>query len=188
MLDINGQARKGNWMQTATGKQFWPLDPRADEIDLTDVASALSRQCRYSGHCTHFYSVAEHSVHMYRYARDLHPLDYRLQREVLFHDASEAYLTDVIRPIKPYLKEYYGYEADLMKALAERFVFDYPLSDTTKWLDTAILHDEMLQVMAKPPAPWPQIEHPPLDVKIECWSPGIAFHEFMHAAKLCGAQ
>ena len=61
-LMASAPARKGNWMQTFTGRQFWPADPRADEIDIRDIAHALSMQCRYAGHCTQFYSVAEHCV------------------------------------------------------------------------------------------------------------------------------
>ena len=65
MIENNSQAvsaRKGDWMQTYTGRQFWPIDPRANEVHIEDIAHALSMMCRYNGHCRTFYSVAEHSV------------------------------------------------------------------------------------------------------------------------------
>ncbi len=50
--------RKGEWIQTYTGKQFWPLDPRPEDIDIEDIAHALALTCRFNGHCDYFYSVA----------------------------------------------------------------------------------------------------------------------------------
>ena len=55
-------SRNGDWLQTFTGKAFFPLDPRPEEMDIFDIAHALSNLCRYGGHCNKFYSVAEHSV------------------------------------------------------------------------------------------------------------------------------
>src|SRR5665213_153577 len=86
--------RIGNWMQTYTGKQYWPCDPRPEEVFIIDIAHALSQMCRYSGHCIHFYSVAEHSVLLSRYASTL-----ETKKWSLLHDASEAYITDIIRPV-----------------------------------------------------------------------------------------
>jgi len=56
--------RNGDWIQTFSGLQFWPLDPRPDEINIEDIAHALSLQCRFGGHCNRFYSVADHSIHV----------------------------------------------------------------------------------------------------------------------------
>lgn len=53
---------KGDWMQTYTGRRFWPLDPVAGDIEIMDIAHALSNQCRYAGHTRFHYSVAQHSV------------------------------------------------------------------------------------------------------------------------------
>lgn len=56
------QERRGDWMQTFSGIQFYPLDPRVEDVRIEDIARALAMQCRYNGHVTRFYSVAEHSV------------------------------------------------------------------------------------------------------------------------------
>ena len=81
--------RNGSWLQTYTGIQFWPLDPRPEEIDIQDIAHALSLLCRFNGHCQRFYSVAEHSVHV---STILAP-EFGLWG--LLHDAAEAYLSDI---------------------------------------------------------------------------------------------
>ena len=76
--------RIGDWIQTYTGRQFWPLDPRVDEIHIEDIAHSLSMRCCYGGHLTDFYSVAEHSVLV-----SLHvPQEFALWG--LLHDAAEA--------------------------------------------------------------------------------------------------
>jgi hypothetical protein len=53
---------RGDWMQTYSGRRFYPLDPRAEELADLDIAHALSLLCRYGGHVERFYSVAEHCV------------------------------------------------------------------------------------------------------------------------------
>ena len=84
----------GNWITTYTGKKFHYLEPRPEEIDIRDIAHALSLKVRYCGHCLQFYSVGEHSMRV----ADLLPK--ALQLEGLLHDAAEAYMPDVPRPIK----------------------------------------------------------------------------------------
>src|SRR4051812_30250690 len=84
--------RVGNWMQTFTGRQFWPVDPRADEIAIEDIARALAMTCRFGGHVRFHYSVAQHSFLVSLVCSPEHAL------WGLLHDASEAYLGDVVWP------------------------------------------------------------------------------------------
>lgn len=165
--------RVGNWMQTFGGRAFYPVDPRPEEIEIVDIAQALSKQCRYAGHCLRFYSVAEHCVHLYR----------KLPREFkmwgLLHDASEAYLVDIPRPVKPYLQNYAQHEDKLMRAVAERFYMKWPMPDLVKEYDNRILLDERDQNMSASPHDW-NIHGEPLGVQIECWDPERAFDEFMN--------
>ncbi len=83
-----------NWIETYTGKRFHFKNPSLDEIDIRDIAHALSLKCRFGGHCKELYTVGEHSI---RVAELLPP---HLQLSGLLHDAAEAYLPDVPRPIK----------------------------------------------------------------------------------------
>lgn len=182
--DATGRARVGDWIQTYTGKQIFPLDPRPNVYDIIDIAAALSKLTRYSGHCLRFYSVAEHCVLMARKARDL-GLDNRTCRAMLLHDASEAYLIDVPRPIKGALGNYVEIEDGLMAAIAPRFGFDWPLPPIVKTFDTNILNDEMSQAMAPPPAPW-RHGGDPLGVALQFWSPDEAFAQFLSTCAALG--
>jgi hypothetical protein len=179
---MNAPVRKGDWMQTTQGRQFWPLDPRADEIDIRDIAGALAKLCRYGGQCLRFYSVAEHCVHVAERA----PAGFKFA--ALMHDASEAYLSDVIRPIKPHLSNYLEIEAGLERVIAERFGLPWPTPPEVKRLDTAILADERDQAMAPPPVAWPQTTEPALGVTLQFWKPKRAEREFLRAFHIYGGK
>jgi hypothetical protein len=56
------QNRAGDWIQTFSGRRFYPADPRPDDMDIGDVAHALSMVCRFNGHVRFHYSVAQHAV------------------------------------------------------------------------------------------------------------------------------
>lgn len=89
---------------TATGREVDLLEPDPAQISLGDIAKSLSRQCRFAGHLAHgveHYSVAQHSVLVADLCAPEHALI------ALLHDASEAYLQDVIRPLKGILGEPY---------------------------------------------------------------------------------
>ena len=167
--------RHGDWMQTYTGRQFWPLDPRTDEIDIRDIAHSLSLQCRYAGHVDEFYSVAEHSCHVSDVVARTHP-EYALA--ALLHDGSEAYLVDVPKPIKRFLTGYDVMERNLMTAIFLKYNIFEPLPDIVKEIDERILNDERNQLMAPPPVEWagnPEM----VKVAIQCWSPYKARREFL---------
>lgn len=166
--------RVGDWMQTYTGLAFYPLDPRPSEINIADIAAGLSKMCRYGGQCTRFYSVAEHSVLVAEKAPDEFKLD------ALMHDASEAYLSDVIRPIKSSLTNYLQIEERLQRTIAERFALRWPMPARVKILDNAILADERNQNMARPPQPWHDTGGP-LGVELHFWTPAKASYEFLTA-------
>jgi hypothetical protein len=182
-LDIEVQqdaeigAYKDCWMQTYTGKKFHLLAPSQDEIDIEDIAGPLSKMCRYGGHTKFFYSVAEHSVLIARKA----PTPYKLA--ALLHDASEAYIADIIRPLKPHMPGYYEKEDIVMEAIAKKFGFQYPMPLEIKALDIAILSDERDAVMAKTddaPGLWGNTS-PALGVKITGWAPKTAYLHFMNS-------
>jgi hypothetical protein len=102
---------------TFSGLRFWPLDPNPEKILIADIAHALAHQCRFGGHASKFYSVAEHSVHVSRICLPEHAL------WGLLHDASEAYLVDLPRPLKllPEFAPYREAERRLQRAVAVRF-------------------------------------------------------------------
>jgi hypothetical protein len=163
---------RGDWIQTARGRQFWPIDPRADEVFIDDIAHALSMLCRFGGHCLHFYSVAEHSVLLSRAAAPENKL------WALLHDASEAYLVDVPRPLKPFLHGYQEAESKIMRAVCERFGLDSDMPPAVKDADKRILFDERTQNMATAPVRWAS-DAEPIGVTLQCWQPHVARANFL---------
>jgi len=98
------------WIETYTGKKLYFLEPKPEQIDIEDIATALSNECRFGGHTKSFYSVAEHSI----LVATICPAPLALVG--LLHDASEAYLRDIASPIKQYLANYKELEEKLMNA------------------------------------------------------------------------
>ena len=167
---------RGDWIQTFRRKSFYPANPIVDDIDIEDIAHALSMQCRFAGHTPRFYSVAEHSVHVSRHC----PLELRLWG--LLHDATEAYLVDVPRPLKPMLKGYVEIENNLMQAVIKRFDLlpAEHMPPAVKAIDNRILFDERAQLMGGPVKPW-NFDMEPLGIEIRGWSPEIAEMQFLDA-------
>jgi hypothetical protein len=166
--------RQGDWMQTFSGRQFWPLDPRPEDVDIADIAHALSMDCRYGGHGRRFYSVAEHCVLM---ARAVSPKNRLL---ALMHDSPEGYLRDLIRPVKRSMPIYQATEAAIWLAICARYGMPTDLPAEVHLADTRILVDEREQNMAPPPAPWDateQVER--LGVTLQFWTPAFAEIQFL---------
>lgn len=139
------------WIQTASGKKFSILEPDVDQIDIDDIAHALSMLCRFNGHCTKFYSVAEHSVHV---SREVEP---ELALVGLLHDAAEAYLGDIPTPLKRLLPNFKEFEDRMEEAIGTKFGIDANLFKGTelKRADTQLLVDEKEALMVDAPEPWP---------------------------------
>lgn len=109
-----------NAILTYTNTLFYPLDPRAEEIHIEDIAHALSQMCRANGHFKKFHSVAQHCINCASEAQARH-LSERVQLACLLHDASEAYISDITRPVKCYLAEYRKIERKLQQAIYAKF-------------------------------------------------------------------
>lgn len=132
------------WINTFTGRQFHPLEPRPEDVDPLDIAHALSLQTRYTGHCPEPYSVAQHSVLV---SIHCNPRDALWG---LLHDASEAYICDLSRPAKEALRKagitfYDEIEARIMQAVADRFGLAMPIPPSVKAADELLLTTEAKQ-------------------------------------------
>lgn len=161
------EERKGDWMLTFTGRVYWPVDPRASEVNIEDIAHSLAYQCRYGGHCLEYYSVAEHSVMVSR----LLPPELRLVG--LLHDATEAYVSDVPRPLKPFLSDYRAIEALNWRVIAEAFGLSDVLPPEVEDLDRRICLTEMNQIMPRSPLPL-GIDGPQPFFSLPLWKPRVA--------------
>lgn len=144
--------RRGDWLQTVSGRAFYPLDPRPEDIDIGDIAHALSQVCRFGGHCLRAYSVAEHSVRVAQAIRD-YGGSHDTQFEGLLHDAAEAYIGDVIWPLKQ-AEELGGYkriERAIEHAIADRFGLPRRKSPIVKHFDLVLLSTEKRDLMSAGP-------------------------------------
>ena len=166
---------RGDWMQTYTGRTFYPADPRVEDIDPTDIAHALSLTCRYGGHVRKFYSVAEHCVLM-SFAV---PQVAAAPIWALLHDATEAYMGDVIRPLKTFMPEYRDMENRLMRVICERFGLRFNCPWQVVEADNRILLDERAALMSAPPRPWAVENLEPLGVDVQGWLPVKAERRYL---------
>ena len=161
------------WIQLISGKPFYPLEPRVEEIEIHDIAWALSMQCRFAGHVKRFYSVAEHCVHL-SYAAPT-----GMELWALLHDAAEAFLVDLPRPIKACLPDYKTIEAQLMECIAAKFGLQLPEPDVIKQLDTQILFNERKALLSPSTQEWELTGTPIPGVQIIGWQPQEAYRKFL---------
>lgn len=135
-----------SFIETDSGRKFYPLDPNQEEISIRDIAHALSNQCRFSGHTSEFYSVAEHSLRVCRYLSDQPRW---VQLWGLLHDSSEAYLVDLPSPLKahPAFEGYLEYERRLMAVICEKYNLPVAMPDVVKHADAVLLSTEARDLM-----------------------------------------
>ena len=163
-----------SWVQTYTGRKFWPLNPEASDVCIEDIAHALSMKCRFSGHTTHFYSIAEHSIHVSALLEDT-----GFELWGLLHDASEAYLPDVASPIKDSIIGFRKLEHNVMIEVARAFGLWPPGEPAeVKIADRSMLQCEHLQAMSEGPA-WMRFEGQIPQVNLNFWSPKTAEMAFL---------
>lgn len=133
-----------NCIRTVSGIYINVFEPTPEMICIEDIAHSLSYQCRFGGHLPKFYSVAQHSLNCsFLIENDQYKL------AALLHDASEAYLLDIPRPIKQGLSNYKDIENGLMNVIAQKFGFEYPLHSKIKEVDEMMLQIEWDCLMLK---------------------------------------
>jgi len=165
-----------NYIETYSGIKFDFLNPISEQINITDIAHSLSMQCRYTGHCSEFYSIAEHCL----LVTELCPDEFKLYG--LLHDASEAYLTDVASPIKPFLQNYKMMECKVMNAIYTKYELTEPFPEEVHLADMNALRIEIKRLMHSKGEGWAinKIITTPLpDIELECMTPQDAEMKFL---------
>lgn len=122
---INAYITKPGTFRTLTGKKFNLFEPTPDMIDIRDIASGLANKGHFSGLTPHYFSIAEHSIMVcdeFSFWNNEQPDSVKLL--ALLHDASEAYIGDMIKPLKVHMPEFVKIENRIMQAIAERFGLD----------------------------------------------------------------
>ena len=162
-------------MTLRSGKVVDPFNLTIDDIDINDIAHSLSMLCRFNGHTSEFYSVAQHSV------RVSNILPEKLRLEGLLHDATEFIIGDLIRPIKrtKELSKYVELEDKIWALIARKFDLNNPIDRMVEWADQAVLYAEIHQFM---PYTSPEFSNPPIIPNVsKVWNPDLARGEFLYS-------
>ncbi|WP_043309536.1 phosphohydrolase [Pseudomonas sp. ML96] len=168
-----------SWILTRSGRKFDLAAPTPDMVDPADIAHSLSMQCRFNGHTNRFYSVAQHCC----LVSNLVPAEHQLA--ALLHDATEAYVGDLVRPLKQGMREFYeaqsleslydAVERRVWIAICFRFDLDPHLPDCVKHADLVALATEKRDLMPEHPEPWPCLDGIQAHAdQIDPWEPSAA--------------
>jgi 5'-deoxynucleotidase YfbR-like HD superfamily hydrolase len=157
-----------------SGNYFDFTNPERSTFTVADVAHALARICRFTGHCHHFYSVAQHSVLV---SKILPP---ELQMAGLLHDAHEAFVGDIAAPLKLVLPDFRELEDRVQRAVLERFSITLPLHSEIKRADLVLLATEKRDLMHVNAREWQMPAGvTPLEARITPKTPAQAEREFI---------
>ena len=160
-------------VSTRSGRRVALLNPSPSQIVIDDIAHGLAHQCRFNGQTTKFYSVAQHSV----LVASILPRELRLAG--LLHDASEAYLGDIVQPLKELLPEYQAIEANFCQVLGTRFNVDLKPNPVINQADLIVLATERRDLMPMDTADWSCIAGiTPLSRTIKPLAPEAAAAQF----------
>lgn len=185
MTQVFGCVR--NTIKLCSGKYFDLADPKPEQIDIRDIAGALSKICRFGGHCRKFYSVAEHLINCKLQAEQdgLTPQEIAA---VFLHDATEAYVGDMVKPLKIMLPEYQAVEARVQGAIGQRFGVDFEKhAAAVEKIDREMLIAERQELFGTDGVVWygQNDVRRLLNIPFRFMSPGIAELGFIqHAADL----
>ena len=168
----------GHYFRTYTDRRVDLFEPKTSEISIFDIARSLSQQCRFLGHTTRFYSVAQHSI----LVSQLVPNEDALWG--LLHDASEAYTGDLPRPFKGLLEmvQYRLAEGRLMVTICDRYNLRPEMPRSVELADRAMLATEFRDVTTMKDLTWIINEcglAPLPHLHIEPWLPKFAESRFL---------
>ncbi len=169
-----------DWISTQSVKQFNFLDPKVEDIHIIDIAHSLSQLCRFGGHAERFYSVAEHSINVATLLEQQGANKITVLAGLL-HDATEAYLGDVARPIKMKLKDY----QDIYLELSEFITFTkFKLDNDVDWEQIYMVDRNMCVNEAKQLElwndQWAEPPDPTLHFPLHCWNSDDAKQLFIY--------
>nr|WP_298411614.1 hypothetical protein [uncultured Halomonas sp.] len=167
---------------THSGRVVSLLEPSSSMIDAEDIGRALSRICRFGGHTREHYSVAQHCVLASHWVPAAHQLT------ALMHDATEAYVGDIVSPLKALIPAFKHIEARFWTAIATRFALPVDMPACIHDIDLILLATERRDLLCDD-AIWPHLEGvTPLTAPIEPWSMDHAYDQWMTRFEQLNAQ
>jgi hypothetical protein len=178
----------GNTIRLRSGKYLDLLNPKPSDFEFADIAGGLSKICRFGGQCEFFYSVAEHSYHCATVAKE-DGLSIEDQRAVLMHDAAEAFIGDVVKPLKIALPDYEIIETIMEECIVSRFDLGNTPLAFIKEIDQAMLIAERRRMFSKDSVEWVgENSVRRLNVDFHRWLPGEAEEMFAFRARELGFE
>jgi 5'-deoxynucleotidase YfbR-like HD superfamily hydrolase len=170
-------------ISTIGGKQISYLNPQPEQISITDIARGLSNVCRFTGQISQFYSVAEHSCHIYDIVRKKENYVYDMGYIALLHDASEAYMSDLPSPLKNICPHYMSIESKIMAVILEKYGLysEAHRNGFIKRIDMQMLRTEV-EFFSHNTSLFSEeflLQEVFDDIKIQCWDPERAYSEYL---------
>ncbi|MEW0106442.1 5'-deoxynucleotidase [Escherichia coli] len=164
-----------SFIKTFSGKHFYYDRINKDDIVINDIAVSFSNICRFAGHLSHFYSVAQHAV----LCSQLVPQEFAF--EALMHDATEAYCQDIPAPLKRLLPDYKRMEEKIDAVIREKYELPPVMSTPVKYADLIMLATERRDLGLDDGSLWPVLEGIPATemFKVIPLAPGHAYGMFM---------
>ena len=169
-------------IQLYSGAFFDYNDPLSSQVGIDDIAWALAHVCRFAGHVSQFYSVAQHAVNV----------SYIVPKEFAFvalmHDTAEAFTNDIPTPLKFAIPEFKELEERVERAMGEKFGFSFPLPAPVKYADLQMLKIEKEAFKPHASGDWSvlngvETNHVEHLVNLDLNHPGEAFSNFMYRFK-----
>jgi hypothetical protein len=175
---------RGPWMLTRLGYQFYPLSPKPEDFRVFEISAALSKTCRYNGQCPQFYTVAEHCVHLANHFLAKNEIENA--KWAWAHDGAEAYIGDMIRPIKWLFEDFKKIEKSIENVyFHEVLKLEGECPKTVMDADTLICNDERNQLWANVynedkyvPEKYGHNKSQKLGITVQCWNPDVAEYMF----------
>ncbi|WP_374074395.1 HD family phosphohydrolase [Bdellovibrio bacteriovorus] len=167
-----------SWVITLSGNRFNILNPDPNAVKIEDIACALARQARFNGHTRFFYSVGQHSC----LGAEVSPTK-EIALHMLFHDATEAYIGDLVSPIKALLPDFELIESRIHWAISQKFNMEYPLPKVVKQIDRRLLATEVRDLITKDLKSWSIGDDEPFDFPIIPWPPEVTEARFLELAR-----
>jgi len=133
--------RTGDFIITYKQIEFWPLDPKEDEVNIEDLGHALGMLCRYNGHCKFFYSIAEHSI------RASYIVSKEFALPALLHDGEETYLSDIPSPLKIFMPQFKVWGNNLQAVIYKKYGLPGEEYKQVKDADRIMLITEMRDLL-----------------------------------------
>lgn len=127
-------------LMSSSGFLFDACSLTVEDVDILAIANSLSKQCRFFGNCSEFYSVAQHCVLL------SNMVEKKYQKWALLHDAAEAYLSDLAAPIKNIMPQYTELEENALKVIAKKFDLEYPIPEPVLEADLLLRKAEMINL------------------------------------------